>query len=82
MCGSPNIHRHHIIYGTGKRALSEKYGCWVYLCPTHHTLGASAVHRCKGIDAWLKDKCQRAFEKEYPELNWMDIFHKNYKKEG
>lgn len=33
-CGTYNdIHKHHI-FGGSRRNTSEKYGMWMYLCPT------------------------------------------------
>lgn len=71
---------HHVFYGTANRKLSEKYGLKVYLCMEHHTHDGSreAVHRNHEIDARLKGIAQAAFEKEYNELCFQEIFGKNY----
>ena len=50
-----NLHKHHIFYGTGKRMLSEKYGCWCYLCGVHHNLSIAGVHFNKALDNELKE---------------------------
>lgn len=60
-----NLHRHHVFYGTANRRLSEKYGCWVYLCPFHHNMSNFAVHFSKVMDYDLKTACQLAFEHTY-----------------
>lgn len=75
----PYTEEHHCINGNGRRPLSEKYGLKVYLCREHHTIGEQAVHQNAEIAAVLKDDAQRAFEKHFPDLNFMAIFSKNYK---
>lgn len=69
---------HHVIYGS-RRLLAETYGLKVYLCPDHHRLGKEAVHFNCEIAAELKDEAQRAFEREYPKLDFLSLFGKNYK---
>lgn len=73
-----NLHKHHIFFGTGKRALSEKYGCWCYLCGIHHNLSNAGVHFNKTLDNELKEMCQKKFIKVYPDLDFLKIFGKNY----
>lgn len=66
LCGAKdNLHRHHIFYGTANRKLSEKFGCWVYLCAIHHNLTDFSVHFNRGLDLDLKQKCQREFQRQY-----------------
>lgn len=63
VCGTPfDIHKHHIFEGNGRRKLSEKYGCWCYLCGRHHNMSNAGVHYNKKLDLKLKQKCQEAFE--------------------
>ena len=57
-----NLHKHHIYEGTGRRKLSEKYGCWVYLCAYHHNMSNCGVHFNKELDIKLKQECQREWE--------------------
>lgn len=79
VCGTTlNLHRHHIFFGSGKRALSEKYGCWCYLCAVHHNLSNAGVHFNKALDNSLKQMCQTKFNEKYPNLEFIKIFHKNY----
>lgn len=73
-----NLEKHHIINGYGLRDKSEKYGLWVYLCREHHT-GQYGVHNIQKLDLKLKAKAQQEFERANPTLNWLSIFHKNYK---
>lgn len=79
VCGTTyNLHRHHIFFGTGKRQLSEKYGCWCYLCSEHHNMSKFGVHFNKILDTKLKKNAQKKFEEAYPELDFLKIFGRNY----
>lgn len=71
-----NLHKHHI-YAGYNRQLSEKYGCWVYLCMYHHNGSKYSVHYDRDLDLKLRQECQRAFEKEYDEA-FLEIFGRNY----
>lgn len=80
---SPKLYRqeHHCIHGKKNlRSLSEHYGLKVYLCDRHHTYdqGPEAVHRNSDIDLIVKKAAQYAFMLRYPELEFKDIFGKNY----
>ena len=74
-----NLEEHHVMFGSGRRKLSEHYGLKVYLCYAHHTYdgGPEAVHRNDAIRRMLEKDAQRAFEKAYPALNFREIFGKN-----
>ena len=59
ICHTPlNLHKHHIFEGTGRRNLSEYWGCWVYLCANHHNMSRFGVHFDKSLDLKLKQECQ------------------------
>lgn len=74
-----NLHRHHIFYGRGNRKLSEKYGCWVYLCAEHHNMSDFGVHFYKALDDNLKARCQTEWEKRYGSReDFIKIFGKSY----
>ena len=73
------LEEHHAIFGTRGRELSEKYGLKIYLCEEHHRTSIEAVHVNHDIAALIQDKAQRAFERHYPKLDWMEIFGRNYK---
>ena len=80
ICGSYyNIEIHHVFFGKGKRELSDRYKIIVPLCFNHHR-GTNGVHGKNGhkLDLELKKLSQKAFEYKYPNLNFLDIFHKNY----
>lgn len=38
---------HHILYGSGRREISEAEGLKVNLCPDHHRNGQQAVHNSR-----------------------------------
>lgn len=79
VCGSThNLHKHHIFFGTANRKLSEKYGCWCYLCARHHNMSNEGVHFNKPLDTKLKQYAQKKFNEVYPDLDFMRIFGKNY----
>ena len=75
------LHKHHIYEGSAERKKSERYGCWCYLCGKHHNLSNDGVHFNKRLDHQLKSLCQKRFEETYPELDFMKIFKRNYRKE-
>lgn len=77
-CGSiMNLERHHIFFGTANRRKSEEFGCWVYLCKSHHT-GILGVHFDKDADLKLKKQCQKQFEKLYCHEKFMHEFGRNW----
>lgn len=69
---------HHVMFGSGQRELSEEYGLTVQLCLDHHKDGPEAAHNNQAIRELLCRDAQAAFMMEYPDLNWMQIFKKNY----
>lgn len=64
--------------GTANRRLSEKYGLKVWLDPDHHLYGPEAVHKNAEVAERLHKEAQKAFEKAYPDMDFMQIFGKNY----
>lgn len=58
ICGSPYVEQHHIFGGNGRRKVSDREGCTVFLCRSHHQ-GKAGVHFYKPLDIWLKKDCQR-----------------------
>lgn len=76
------LEEHHAVYGHGTRKLSTKYGLLVYLCPAHHQNSPEAVHHnfkngTKYGDMIKKD-AQRAFIRNYPQHDFLEIFGMNY----
>lgn len=62
VCGTTQgLHRHHVYAGNGRRDISEREGCWVYLCGPHHNLSDKGVHFNAELDHALKARCERAW---------------------
>ena len=61
------LHRHHVFFGNPNRAISEREGCWVWLCAECHTGRDYAVHRSRSTDLVLKHICQ---------TKWMELNNK------
>ncbi len=78
LCKGRASEEHHVIYGTANRKLSEKFGLKVYLCPHCHRIGKLAVHRNYFTDTKLKQEAQQRFIEEYPDLDFLKVFGKNY----
>ncbi|MBQ0113854.1 MAG: hypothetical protein KBT03_12050 [Bacteroidales bacterium] len=72
------LHEHHVFGGVANRTLSEQYGLKVYLCLEHHLMGAEAVHKNKDSMDLVRREGQKAFERNYPELDFVEVFGKNY----
>lgn len=72
------LHRHHVMYGAGRRDLSEQFGLWIWLCPYHHTLGPEAVHKNKEIRRSTERIAQKAWETKRTRGEWVRIFGRNY----
>ena len=75
-----NLHKHHIYFGTGKRAISDKYGFWVWLTGELHNQSELGVHGKDGhdLDIKLKQDCQRAFEKNHSREEFIGLIGRNY----
>lgn len=64
VCGTTlDLHVHHIYPGAGRRDVSDREGCWCYLCGPHHNMSNAGVHFNKKLDAWIKADCQRRWER-------------------
>ena len=81
-CGelSPyNLHRHHIVFGTSGRKLSEKYGLWVYVCEEkHHEHGPESPHQNIEVKNFLIREAQKKYEESNSHEEWMSIFGRNW----
>lgn len=82
ICGSTrNIQQHHVFGGVGRRKVSDREGCVVWLCAEHHT-GKNGVHLNHDVDLWLKRTEQRRWEAERgggdPRGDFIRIFGKSY----
>lgn len=77
VCGLWGAEAHHIFFGDKHRSLSDKYGLLIPLCYKHHRGNASA-HNSREMDLCLKKIGQAAFERTYRDLNFLEIFGRNY----
>ena len=79
VCGcSRGLQRHHIFGGNRNRTWSERYGLTVHLCYQHHLDSREGVHFNAELTKTLHKEGQRAFEREYPDKVFADIFGINY----
>lgn len=74
ICGKPKDNLHEVFFGKN-RQMSMKYGCVIPLCYTHHLI----IHSNHALDIVWKIKLQEAFEKTYPDIEFLKVFGKNYK---
>lgn len=72
------IHRHHVYFGQGLRAISEANGFTVYLCPQHHTEGPEAVHRNQYTNRFVQAAVQHEYEKTHTRKEFMELIGRNY----
>jgi len=72
------LHSHHIL-GSYNRNNSEKYGLKVWLCGKHHNLSSAGIHFDKQFDLYVKRIAQARYEEVYPDLDFVQIFGKNFK---
>lgn len=69
--------RHEVLYGNN-RENSKFYGLWINVCPNCHQYGAYAIHRYPEKYEHLKQEAQRLFEETFTDLDFMEIFGRNY----
>jgi hypothetical protein len=62
ICHNPTCEVHHVYGGVGRRDISDREGCWVYLCRPHHQ-GNAGVHGNAEMMRWLRADCQRRWER-------------------
>lgn len=72
-CNKKKDHIHEVIFGKN-RANSMKYGLTLPLCSEHHKL----MHEDTTLIEEYKKRGQLLFKKNYPNLNFEDIFKRNY----
>ena len=73
MCPNPKDHLHEVIFGKN-RINSMKYGLVIPVCNKCHEM----IHNDSKIQLEHKKRGQVLFNKTYPNLNFIDIFHENY----
>ena len=74
-CGGSPVEPHHVLHGYANRRWSEKFHLVVPMCRRCH----SHLHENPQMDVMYMKMGQLAFEREYPDLNFKEIFGKNYK---
>lgn len=77
LCGKRAEEVHHVIGGPF-RPKSTKYGLVVPLCRACHNLPPNGVHFSRERMDALRADAQRKFAERYPDLDWMEIFKRNY----
>ena len=73
ICGSTNWLELHHVFNASNRNHSTKYGLVVYLCHWCHNEPPNGVHHNAERMRWLKAEGQKAFIKQYPNLDFMKI---------
>ena len=56
------LEEHHILFGRGRRELSERYGLKVWLCHNHHNEPPLGVHFDPAARRVLEQAAQFAFD--------------------
>lgn len=78
LCGGLNggqLVRHEVLYGSN-RENSKQYGLWIYVCP--EPFCHKMIHNDAEKFAYLKAEAQALFEEAHPDLDFMEIFGRNY----
>lgn len=78
ICGSTRWIEIHHIFGAANRKNSTKYGLVVPLCHYCHNEPPNGVHHNEEKNKWLKRIGQQRFIENYPEEDFLKIFHRNY----
>ena len=80
LCGTTvNLARHHVFYGSANRKISERDGCWVWLCTRHHNMSDAGIHFDRKFDLEVKRMCQTEWEKQYGNReDFISTFGKSY----
>lgn len=74
ICKRKREHLHEVFPGKN-RTNSMKYNLVLPLCSMHHQL----IHSDNDLMTYYKKKGQAFFEKAYPDLDFIEIFKRNYK---
>lgn len=69
---------HHVMYGSGQRAISEREGLTVRLCVYHHRTGPAAVHNSEETRQKLCAEIQAKYEQTHSRKEYKEKFKKNY----
>lgn len=77
-CKSQSWLECHHIFGGANRNLSEKYGLKVWLCHYCHNEPPQGVHHNRRNADMLRKLGQEAFNKQYPDKDFVSIFGRNF----
>lgn len=78
ICESHSWLEQHHIFGGANRKKSTKYKLTVPLCHGCHNEPPGGVHHNRKNNDKLKELGQKAFEQHYPNLNFLQLFGRNY----
>ena len=79
ICGKSPVNKHEIFYGKN-RLKSIKYGLVIPLCTAehHNQVGKKGIHFDSKLCKEWHIKGQKKFNEVYPELDFVEIFKRNY----
>lgn len=78
MCGTTyNLERHHVIFGTAGRKISDKLGLTIWLCHEHHQ-GRFGPHQDRETDLRLRRFAQTCYEDKHSRDEWVERIGRNY----
>lgn len=69
---------HHVVFGSGRRSMSEAEGFKVDLCMKHHGTGKEGVHGSRKMRELLCRLVQEEYEKTHTREEFMKIAGRNY----
>lgn len=75
LCGRDKDHLHEVFFGSN-RLISIKYGLVIPVCHKCHSM----IHKSSELQNIWHIRGQKKFEEVYPELDFLEIFGRNYKK--
>lgn len=80
ICHKSPVNKHEIFGGSANRKKSMEYGLVIPLCTCEHhdQINCRGIHFDKKLRNEWHIKGQAMFNKTYPNLNFKDIFGKNY----
>nr|DAN24878.1 MAG TPA: Protein of unknown function (DUF968) [Caudoviricetes sp.] len=71
------LEEHHIVFGRGRRELSERYGLKVWLCHNHHNEPPLGVHFDPQARRALEQAAQEAFDDLHGPGSYARVFGEN-----
>lgn len=78
-CGRVACHNHHIVYGWGRRKISDKYDCTqIKLCYKCHEAAHGRLDIGYNLNLKLRKQAQKEFVKKYSFELWVKEFEEDY----